>query len=126
MPGSAATPGWFNWQGMWEASIPAFDGEIRRRPYHRNCGCALHRSRAIAVDAPCPSSSTVSYPIRRRSSSWQSLTSSSSSTNLATSYSSSTNLAASSDANPRTSIEGNANGGEAAIVFFTIDPSYQA
>ncbi|KAG0472367.1 hypothetical protein HPP92_016913 [Vanilla planifolia] len=62
MPGSAAAPpGWFNWQGM---CLTAFDSDIRRRPYHRNCGCALHRSRAIPADLPCPSSSSVSYPIR--------------------------------------------------------------
>ncbi|PKA48295.1 hypothetical protein AXF42_Ash020730 [Apostasia shenzhenica] len=118
MAGSAAAPGWFNWQGMWEASIPAFDGEIRRRPYHRNCGCALHRSRVVPADAPCPTSSTVSYPIRRRSSSWHCLTSSSSSSNLSG--------AASADASPRVSLDGNATAGDAAIVAFTIDSAYHA
>ncbi|KAG0482017.1 hypothetical protein HPP92_010101 [Vanilla planifolia] len=118
MPGSAATPGWFNWQGMWAASLQGFDGEIHRRPYHRNCGCALHRSRTIPADAACPSSSSVSYPIRRRSSSWHSLASSSSS---------STNLtAASAEASPRISLDGNFSAGDNAVVVFTIDSSYHA
>ncbi|KAK8918742.1 hypothetical protein KSP39_PZI021880 [Platanthera zijinensis] len=119
MAGSAAAPGWFNWQGMWEASIPAFDGEIRRRPYHRNCGCALHRSRAIPSDAPCPASCSVSYPLRRRSSSWHSLATSSSCSNLA-------NTTPTADGSPRTSVDGNAVAGEASVVAFTIDSSYHS
>ncbi|KAL0916765.1 hypothetical protein M5K25_014301 [Dendrobium thyrsiflorum] len=112
MAGSAATPGWFKGQGMWEASIPSFDGDISRRPYHRNCSCALHRSRAVAADAPCPSQSSVSYPIRRRSSSWQSLTSSLSSTNLAV---------ATADVNPRVSLDGHAAVGGTTVIAFNFD-----
>lgn len=29
---------------VFDRCIGAFDGEICRRPYHRNCGCALHCS----------------------------------------------------------------------------------
>ncbi|XP_042429054.1 uncharacterized protein LOC122015995 [Zingiber officinale] len=29
---------------VFDGCIGTFDGEICRRPYHRNCGCALHRS----------------------------------------------------------------------------------
>ncbi|XP_020578726.1 uncharacterized protein LOC110023580 [Phalaenopsis equestris] len=113
MAGSAATPGWFKGQGMWEGSIASFEGEIRRRPYHRNCKCALHRSRAVPADAPCSSHFFVTYPIRRRSSSWHSLTSCSSSGNLA--------AAAAVDVNPRVSLDGGAADGGTAFVALLID-----
>uniref|UniRef100_M1ADF5 Uncharacterized protein n=1 Tax=Solanum tuberosum TaxID=4113 RepID=M1ADF5_SOLTU len=50
-------------RGVFEGSISGHDLEISKRPYHRNCGCALHKSRGN-----CSHSSrymTVSYPIRR-------------------------------------------------------------
>ncbi|KAJ6914387.1 hypothetical protein NC651_016605 [Populus alba x Populus x berolinensis] len=37
------------------------DMEIRRRPYHRNCKCALHRLRDICSDA-CPKQRSLSFP----------------------------------------------------------------
>ncbi|CAH1432774.1 unnamed protein product [Lactuca virosa] len=43
--------------------ISSDDIGIERRPYHRNCSCALHRS----GETNCPHTShhKVSYPIRR-------------------------------------------------------------
>ncbi|KAI3513845.1 hypothetical protein L1887_12045 [Cichorium endivia] len=43
--------------------ISSDDIGIERRPYHRNCSCALHRS----GDNHCPNAphTKVSYPIRR-------------------------------------------------------------
>ncbi|XAR50734.1 hypothetical protein NMG60_11005147 [Bertholletia excelsa] len=49
--------------GMFEACISGSDMSIQRRPYHRNCSCALHKSRGTCSHAP--SRATVSYPIRR-------------------------------------------------------------
>ncbi|OIT38473.1 PREDICTED: uncharacterized protein LOC109239359 [Nicotiana attenuata] len=50
-------------RGVFEGSISGHDMEISKRPYHRNCSCALHKSRGN-----CSHSSrglNVSYPIRR-------------------------------------------------------------
>ncbi|KAJ0965872.1 hypothetical protein J5N97_027010 [Dioscorea zingiberensis] len=47
-----------------DGSLSAFDSDVRRRPYHRNCGCALHRAGACSNVLPC-SSSHISYPIHR-------------------------------------------------------------
>lgn len=50
-------------RGFFEGCISGHDMGIQRRPYHRNCSCALHKSRGI-----CGHSSkynNVSYPIRR-------------------------------------------------------------
>ncbi|OVA14203.1 hypothetical protein BVC80_9029g32 [Macleaya cordata] len=30
---------------VYEGCITMYEMEIERRPYHRNCGCALHKSR---------------------------------------------------------------------------------
>ncbi|CAN4096606.1 unnamed protein product [Withania somnifera] len=61
MAAGAAGDGMF--RGIFEGSISGHDLEISKRPYHRNCGCALHKSRGN-----CSHSSknmNVSYPIRR-------------------------------------------------------------
>ncbi|KAG1364360.1 hypothetical protein COCNU_11G011870 [Cocos nucifera] len=50
-------------QSVFDGCIAAFDTEIRRRPYHRNCSCALHQSGALPKDLPC--NTKVSYPVRR-------------------------------------------------------------
>ncbi|KAG1326625.1 putative ovule protein [Cocos nucifera] len=42
--------------------IAASDLEIRRRPYHRNCGCALHDPRGCSKLSTC---NRISYPVRR-------------------------------------------------------------
>ncbi|ONK59594.1 uncharacterized protein A4U43_C08F8070 [Asparagus officinalis] len=47
-----------------EASISSSDTEIRRRPYHRNCSCALHRSRENSRNGMSSCCNTVSYPKR--------------------------------------------------------------
>ncbi|KAH7675035.1 hypothetical protein IHE45_08G112100 [Dioscorea alata] len=46
---------------LFDASLSAFDSDISRRPYHRNCGCALHHSASCSSS----SSSRLSYPIHR-------------------------------------------------------------
>ncbi|KAI3443963.1 hypothetical protein Pfo_000628 [Paulownia fortunei] len=50
-------------RGMFEGCISGGDMGIQRRPYHKNCKCALHKARG-----QCAHSSrynNVSYPIRR-------------------------------------------------------------
>ncbi|KAK9697934.1 hypothetical protein RND81_08G070800 [Saponaria officinalis] len=47
---------------VFDGSISGPHCEIDRRPYHRNCGCALHRSGGGCPHRKCKN---VSYPIRR-------------------------------------------------------------
>ncbi|CAN4084482.1 unnamed protein product [Withania somnifera] len=50
-------------RGIFDGCISGHDTGIQRRPYHRNCGCELHKSRGH-----CSHSSrcvNVSYPMRR-------------------------------------------------------------
>ncbi|KAL7221811.1 hypothetical protein ACSBR1_023703 [Camellia fascicularis] len=50
-------------RGVFEGCISGSDTGIQRRPYHRNCTCALHKSRGHCSHASrC---TNVSYPIRR-------------------------------------------------------------
>ncbi|XP_040996253.1 uncharacterized protein LOC121242474 [Juglans microcarpa x Juglans regia] len=55
---------------VYEGCIAGCDTGIERRPYHRNCGCALHNksrkagSSNAAYSAKC-CKKNVSYPIRR-------------------------------------------------------------
>ncbi|KAI6679206.1 hypothetical protein NL676_033087 [Syzygium grande] len=44
-------------------SLSLNDMEVERRPYHRNCGCALHKVKGhgSCPDA-CPNSRKVSFP----------------------------------------------------------------
>nr|XP_016480639.1 PREDICTED: uncharacterized protein LOC107801764 [Nicotiana tabacum]XP_018624833.2 uncharacterized protein LOC104091733 [Nicotiana tomentosiformis] len=61
MATGAAGDGLF--RGVFDGCISGHDTGIQSRPYHRNCGCALHKSRGN-----CSHSSpymNVSYPIRR-------------------------------------------------------------
>ncbi|KNA16922.1 hypothetical protein SOVF_084820 [Spinacia oleracea] len=80
-----------------------FDGcisgnsEIQRRPYHRNCSCALHRSRGSCSHTSLPRSSNVTYPIRR---SWSEGTLALS---ASSSYNNLTNLSLSSSSSPASS-----------------------
>jgi len=46
---------------IFSGSISLNDMEIRRRPYHRNCKCALHRLKDICSDA-CPKQRSISFP----------------------------------------------------------------
>ncbi|KAK4257497.1 hypothetical protein QN277_007075 [Acacia crassicarpa] len=48
-----------------EGSISSFDNGIERRPYHRNCGCALHNGNISTAKVPICTCGNVSYPIRR-------------------------------------------------------------
>ncbi|KAG6586353.1 hypothetical protein SDJN03_19086, partial [Cucurbita argyrosperma subsp. sororia] len=50
---------------VYEACIAGCDSEIHRRPYHRNCGCALHESRRQLSHCYHSKYKSVSYPIRR-------------------------------------------------------------
>ncbi|RAL37743.1 hypothetical protein DM860_000437 [Cuscuta australis] len=52
-------------RGVFEGSISGHDSDIQRRPYHKNCGCALHKSRGGGGRRCSHSPSHVSYPIRR-------------------------------------------------------------
>ncbi|PSS08161.1 Glutamate receptor ionotropic, NMDA 2C like [Actinidia chinensis var. chinensis] len=49
--------------GMLEGCVFGSHTEIRRRPYHRNCSCALHKSRGLCAHAS--GYVHVLYPIRR-------------------------------------------------------------
>ncbi|XP_057508472.1 uncharacterized protein LOC130791348 [Actinidia eriantha] len=49
--------------GVLESCIFGSHAEIRRRPYHRYCSCALHKSRGLCAHAS--GYVNVSYPIRR-------------------------------------------------------------
>ncbi|GLT80532.1 hypothetical protein SLA2020_519670 [Shorea laevis] len=61
---------------VYEGCISGCDSEIENRPYHRNCGCALHsRSRGGNCPHASPKSTNASYPIRRsKSEGWLSMT----------------------------------------------------
>ncbi|KAL8149780.1 hypothetical protein AgCh_006695 [Apium graveolens] len=50
-------------RGMYDGCIPGHDTGVQNRPYHRNCGCALHKTRSDCSHS-LPTSK-VSYPIRR-------------------------------------------------------------
>ncbi|PON67136.1 hypothetical protein TorRG33x02_237090 [Trema orientale] len=63
--GAAAAEGFL--RCIYEGCISGCDTAIERRPYHRNCGCALHSSGKKKSQCPhgLPKSKNVSYPIRR-------------------------------------------------------------
>ncbi|KAK7304762.1 hypothetical protein VNO77_42649 [Canavalia gladiata] len=48
---------------IFEGCISGYDNYVDSRPYHRNCGCALHRN--ITCTHKLPRCNNVSYPIRR-------------------------------------------------------------
>ncbi|XP_077238030.1 uncharacterized protein LOC143879496 [Tasmannia lanceolata] len=48
---------------VFEGAIATPDMEIERRPYHRNCSCALHKSGDCTKSSPC--NTKISYPVRR-------------------------------------------------------------
>ncbi|CAD5171912.1 unnamed protein product [Musa acuminata subsp. malaccensis] len=56
---AAGAEGWI--RCVLDGCISAFDSEIRRRPYHRNCSCALHKFRCSSRHDPCHAK--ISYPI---------------------------------------------------------------
>ncbi|OMO52295.1 hypothetical protein CCACVL1_29278 [Corchorus capsularis] len=48
-------------QGIFEGSIVMQDSLIERRPYHRNCGCALHKLKGDCSSA-CSRTGNLSFP----------------------------------------------------------------
>ncbi|XP_054804594.1 uncharacterized protein LOC129307742 [Prosopis cineraria] len=61
----AAADGFF--RGVYEGCISGHDNDVQRRPYHRNCGCAIH-DKSSSPKARCShrgKSNNVSYPLRR-------------------------------------------------------------
>ncbi|XXG58968.1 hypothetical protein AAC387_Pa04g1142 [Persea americana] len=51
-------------RGVLEGCIVGGDMEIERRPYHRNCSCALHQKRSRGGCSK-GSMTKIAYPIRR-------------------------------------------------------------
>ncbi|KZV27420.1 hypothetical protein F511_02529 [Dorcoceras hygrometricum] len=49
--------------GVYEGCLSAGDMDIQRRPYHKNCGCMLHKSRLHCTHSSRCNS--LSYPLRR-------------------------------------------------------------
>ncbi|KAL6226193.1 hypothetical protein ACLB2K_000156 [Fragaria x ananassa] len=49
-------------QCVFEGSLSMRDIEIERRPYHKNCNCALHKSKRGACSNVCPQQSNLSFP----------------------------------------------------------------
>ncbi|KAJ4958811.1 hypothetical protein NE237_025922 [Protea cynaroides] len=79
-------------QSVFEGCISMKDMEIERRPYHRNCSCALHkRTREGGSSKACSLCGKVSFPVRRSQSDGSLLT-------LASQYSSRISSASSSPA----------------------------
>ncbi|KAJ1385895.1 hypothetical protein SESBI_41299 [Sesbania bispinosa] len=62
MATGAAADGAF-WS-MYEGCISGYDNCVERRPYHRNCGCALHNKSPNSTHN-LPRCNSVSYPMRR-------------------------------------------------------------
>ncbi|CAA0813466.1 Unknown protein [Striga hermonthica] len=60
---SAAAAGDGLLRGVFDGCIPVRDTGFEHRPYHKNCKCALHKSRGCrGHSSRC---GAVSYPIRR-------------------------------------------------------------
>ncbi|KAK6942234.1 hypothetical protein RJ641_027611 [Dillenia turbinata] len=51
-------------RGVYEGCISGNDMGIERRPYHKNCDCALHKSRKQCSHT-MNGGPNISYPIRR-------------------------------------------------------------
>ncbi|KAJ9688864.1 hypothetical protein PVL29_014487 [Vitis rotundifolia] len=45
---------------VFDASISMSDMEIERRPYHRNCSCAMHKLKGVCSNA-CSQQKNISY-----------------------------------------------------------------
>ncbi|KAK7388545.1 hypothetical protein VNO78_23364 [Psophocarpus tetragonolobus] len=60
---TGATPDGLFWS-VYEGSISCYDNCVERRPYHRNCGCALH-NKSFHCTHKLPRCNNVSYPMRR-------------------------------------------------------------
>ncbi|KAI4377303.1 hypothetical protein MLD38_014955 [Melastoma candidum] len=71
---------------VYEGCISGCDSCVDRRPYHKNCRCALHKSKK-GCSHGLPRSNNVSYPVRRSWSEGSLLLTSSSSPSLSPSSS---------------------------------------
>lgn len=49
-------------QCVLEGSISMHDTVIERRPYHKNCNCALHKSKGGVCSNACSQQRTISFP----------------------------------------------------------------
>ncbi|KAL4302492.1 hypothetical protein GQ457_10G016370 [Hibiscus cannabinus] len=52
-------------RSIYEGCISGCDIIIERRPYHRNCGCALHDKSRRTCPHGSPKTTNLSYPIKR-------------------------------------------------------------
>ncbi|OMO80433.1 hypothetical protein COLO4_24095 [Corchorus olitorius] len=50
---------------VYEGSIVMQDSLIERRPYHRNCGCALHKLKGVCSSA-CSRPRNLSFPKKHK------------------------------------------------------------
>ncbi|XVE98481.1 hypothetical protein REPUB_Repub03eG0110200 [Reevesia pubescens] len=48
--------------GLELGSLSMYDIEVERRPYHRNCGCALHNLKGVCSSACSRTVSNISFP----------------------------------------------------------------
>ncbi|TKY54746.1 Cyclophilin peptidyl-prolyl cis-trans isomerase family protein isoform 1 [Spatholobus suberectus] len=60
---TGATPDRIFWS-VYEGCISGYDNCVERRPYHRNCGCALH-NKPFNCTHKLQRCNNVSYPMRR-------------------------------------------------------------
>ncbi|KAF9610171.1 hypothetical protein IFM89_005270 [Coptis chinensis] len=51
-------------QCVYEGCIPAYDGVKERRPYHRNCKCALHKAKDGKSNKCTHQNNNISYPVK--------------------------------------------------------------
>ncbi|PIA45667.1 hypothetical protein AQUCO_01600116v1 [Aquilegia coerulea] len=51
-------------QCVYNGSISVFDTEIERRPYHKNCSCAFHRTAKNSSNI-CPHRRKISVPTKQ-------------------------------------------------------------
>ncbi|PSS36136.1 capsid protein [Actinidia chinensis var. chinensis] len=51
-------------QCIFDGSISAYNMEIKRRPYHRNCSCALHKLKLEYTNA-CSQNKNISFTKKR-------------------------------------------------------------
>ncbi|KAG5593985.1 hypothetical protein H5410_035217 [Solanum commersonii] len=53
-------------QCVFDGSLSMSDMDIERRPYHKNCSCALHKQKGdISQPSTCVHSRNISFPKRQ-------------------------------------------------------------
>ncbi|KAF6147428.1 hypothetical protein GIB67_016785 [Kingdonia uniflora] len=55
-------------QYVHKGCISAYDSEVQRRPYHRNCSCTLHKSKSVHLRILVLKRRSHSHPKNRRAS----------------------------------------------------------